>query len=85
MTRRNENPLGIRKLDVQHERSAMERTECKEKAAGIARLWGIEDPEAIRCLSVLYAMGWQEGVKVGAEKTRGRVAEALKRGTLVKP
>lgn len=86
MARRNENPLGIRKVDYQNERREMERHTSKEHVELLARgIWGITDPEAIRFATVMFAHGWNEGVRVGVDKTKARIAESLENGKLVKP
>ena len=85
MAHRNENPLGIRKVDYQHERRLMQRSLSKTEAATSAQWMGLDDDEVIRYGAIMYARGWEEGVRVGVDKTKGRVAEALETGKLVKP
>ena len=82
---RNENPLGIRKVDYQKERRLMERTISKNHVEGVAtKIWGIHDPEVIRFGTAMYANGWEEGVRVGVDATKARIAESLKNGNLIK-
>lgn len=89
MSRRNENPLGIRKVDYQHERREVERVTSKHVPWSLIErgLWkGVStDPESTRFASTMYCYGWEAGVRVGVDKTKERIAEALERGTLIKP
>jgi hypothetical protein len=87
------NPLGIRKLDVQ----ALRRAARKDNRAEAERTVGFwfdppfGDPMPLnrqnvtRMAEVMLERGWERGVKDGAKATRDRVAEALERGTLIKP
>jgi len=93
MAYRNENPLGIRKLDVQFERRTVERVTANAWAERTTDYWfgqhsnlSAEDLVQVkRLVATAYSVGWNEGVKLGATKTRDRVAEALEQGKLVKP
>lgn len=85
-------PLGIRKLDVQQARREYRR-EAKRIAESRVRFW-FEDTRlgkldltienVQRLAECLLEEGWEDGVRVGAERTRDRVAESLKSGRLVK-
>lgn len=86
MSQRNDEPLGIRKIDVQKERRVMERVESKEDVERVARrVWHITDPETIRFAVAMYCTGWERGVTVGVTATKNRVTESLGNGKLVKP
>jgi len=83
---RNLNPLGIRKLDVQKQRREWERELSPIEAERIlgAHLLNC-DQQMMRMAIHALCKGWEEGVKVGAQATRERVAESLANGKLVKP
>jgi hypothetical protein len=86
MSRRNDNPLGIRKLDVQDARREFRRQSFQEARRILSgHLLTNQDDQLVRCVADALMRGWEAGVTEGAGATRGRVAEALQRGTLVKP
>jgi hypothetical protein len=79
------NPLGIRKLDVQKERRESVKA-ARAEAERMLTFYSIKTEADIRhFLAVAYNRGWEAGVNIGASATRGRVAEAIDKGTLLKP
>ena len=90
----NCNPLGIRKLDVQQRRRVANR-EHRDAAAvhfdnWFAHGWRreplpLDRENVIRFAEAMLHYGYERGIHEGALATRERVAEALQRGTLVKP
>jgi hypothetical protein len=80
------NPLGIRKLDVQAERRSYQRAARTEAARLLnGYLLNSHDEQLLRVVTTAMLHGWEDGVACGALATRERVAEALAKGTLVKP
>lgn len=75
------NPLGIRKVDYQQERREAERA-----ARNYSKNGWVQMPEEWQfAVAAAYMRGWEDGAKVGVQATKGRVREALTKGTLVKP
>jgi hypothetical protein len=84
------NPLGIRKLDVQQDRREMRRASAMQ-ARQLAEDFLIDCPDdpqqeraILNAIRVGIMRGFEEGIKVGALRTRNRVGEAIASGKLVK-
>lgn len=84
---RNNEPLGIRKVDYQHERRQARR-DHNITAKAQAHFWfdgkEITQDKVILFAKAMLDQGWEEGAKVGVEKTKARVIESLENGKLKK-
>lgn len=76
------NPLGIRKLDVQAERRQWRREARLRAPRFCSGHLLVADEQMVRLVANALMSGWEEGVRIGAQATRDRVAEALENGKL---
>jgi len=92
---RDNEPLGIRKVDYQQQRRDWRRTDSRQEKQHLIKLFeDLRDRQGHRQLTeseaaewvigIALEYGWEQGVKVGVEQTKARVQESLANGKLIK-